>query len=75
MSRKRTDSPGFSHDTNQTRTLGVMMASSDWDQVKGISPFTQMASNPAKFDRCVRKVEAKGGVRNPYAVCNAALKG
>lgn len=24
---------------------------------------------PAKLDRCVRKVRAKGGVKNPYAVC------
>lgn len=30
---------------------------------------------PEKFDRCVRKVKAKGGARNPYAVCNAAMKG
>lgn len=29
---------------------------------------------PAKLDRCVRKVKAKGGVRNPHAVCNAALR-
>lgn len=29
---------------------------------------------PSKFDRCVRKVEKKGEVRNPYAVCRAALK-
>jgi hypothetical protein len=27
---------------------------------------------PAKFDRCVRKV--KGKVRNPFAVCQAAMK-
>ena len=28
---------------------------------------------PAKFDRCVRKVRAQGGVRNPFAVCRAQL--
>ncbi len=28
---------------------------------------------PAKFDRCVRKVKAKGKARNPYAVCNASI--
>ena len=28
--------------------------------------------NPAKFDRCVREVEAKGGDVNAYAVCTAA---
>lgn len=30
---------------------------------------------PAKFDRCVRKVQAKGKAKNAYAVCNAAMKG
>ena len=29
---------------------------------------------PAKLDRCVRKVRAKG-VKNPWAVCNAAGSG
>lgn len=24
---------------------------------------------PAKLERCVRKVKAKGTARNPYAVC------
>ena len=28
--------------------------------------------NPAKFDRCVREVKAKGGAYDPYAVCTAA---
>ncbi|MDH3913411.1 MAG: hypothetical protein OEU09_19195 [Rhodospirillales bacterium] len=28
---------------------------------------------PAKFDRCVKKVKAKGKVRNPYAVCRASM--
>jgi hypothetical protein len=28
--------------------------------------------NPAKFDRCVREVEARGGGVNAYAVCTAA---
>lgn len=28
---------------------------------------------PAVFDRCVRKVKAKGGVKNPYAVCRKQL--
>lgn len=30
---------------------------------------------PAKFDRCVRKVKSAGKVDNPYAICNASLKG
>ncbi len=29
---------------------------------------------PAKFDRCVADVKAKGTAVNPYAVCHAALK-
>ena len=29
---------------------------------------------PAAFERCVKKVKAKGGVKNPYAVCNARKK-
>jgi hypothetical protein len=29
--------------------------------------------NPARFDRCVQAVQAKGGAANAYAVCRAAL--
>lgn len=29
-------------------------------------------SNPSKFDRCVKKVKARGGAVNAYAVCTAA---
>ena len=28
---------------------------------------------PEKLDRCVAKVKAKGGVDNPWAVCNASI--
>lgn len=28
--------------------------------------------NPAKFDRCVKEVQARGGAANAYAVCTAA---
>lgn len=31
-------------------------------------------SNPAKFDRCVKEVQRKGGAGNAYAVCRSALK-
>lgn len=31
-----------------------------------------MRKNPAKFDRCVKKVKAKGGAANAYAVCTTA---
>jgi hypothetical protein len=29
---------------------------------------------PAKLDRCVRKVESQGTVRNPWTVCVAAIR-
>ncbi len=28
-----------------------------------------------KFKRCVKKVEKKGGVKSPHAVCRAAIYG
>ena len=28
---------------------------------------------PQVFDRCVKKVKAKGGAKNPYAICRASL--
>lgn len=28
---------------------------------------------PAKLDRCVKDVKAKGGADNPWAVCNASI--
>ena len=28
---------------------------------------------PAKLDRCVDDIKAKGGVDNPWAVCNASI--
>ena len=31
--------------------------------------------NPAKFERCVKDVRAKGGVGNAYAVCQASVMG
>jgi hypothetical protein len=30
---------------------------------------------PEKLERCVRKVKKKGGVKNEWAVCKAALSG
>jgi len=30
--------------------------------------------SPAKLDRCVKKVKAKGAKGNPWAICKAALK-
>jgi hypothetical protein len=31
-------------------------------------------SNPAKFDACVKDIQARGGVANAYAVCTASLR-
>lgn len=28
---------------------------------------------PAPYDRCVKKVTAKGGVGNPYATCRGSM--
>ena len=28
---------------------------------------------PAAYDRCVKKIKAKGKVRNAYAVCRASM--
>lgn len=28
---------------------------------------------PAAYDRCVRKVKAKGGAVNPYAICRSTM--
>lgn len=61
-------------DTNQTRKVSMFMARNDFDEFDKENPFTKMSSNPAKLDRCVKHVRAKGGVDNPWAVCNASLK-
>lgn len=73
-SKLSSGTPG-SEDINQTRRVGLPTRRSDFDRIEQINPFTRMSSNPAKFDRCVKQVKAKGGVDNPYAVCNASLKG
>lgn len=28
---------------------------------------------PSKFDRCVKAVKKRGGVKNPYAICMASV--
>lgn len=63
----------FSHDTDQTRIVSMFKESSDFDRIEEINPFTQMQSNPEKLHRCVNKVKAKGGVDDPWAVCQASL--
>lgn len=42
-------------------------------QVKrAIDSYIKGRSNPSKFDRCVKEVQARGGAANAYAVCTAA---
>lgn len=60
-------------DTNETREVGLMKLSSDFDRIEQIDPFCQMSHNPDKLHRCVSKVQAKGKVDNAWAVCNASL--
>lgn len=59
----------------QKREVGMPLIASDYDTIEEVNPFTQMESNPAKLHRCVKKVKAKGGAKNPWAVCNASIKG
>ena len=60
-------------DTNQSRVVGMFMDRSDLDRIE-MHPHLGLSSNPEKLDRCVKKVKAKGGARNAWAVCNASLK-
>lgn len=34
----------------------------------------QIAINPAKLERCVKKVAKKKGVKSAYAICKASMK-
>ena len=45
-------------------TLAAVKKHIDW--------YLKARGNPAKFDRCVKAVKAKGGAYDPYAVCTAA---
>lgn len=76
MANRELDLPHFlssrtaepSEAEGQTRSVGMIMQSSDYDAYTELNPFTQNASNPKKWHRCVNKVKRKGGA-NPYAVC------
>jgi len=39
---------------------------------RNIRRVRKLTNNPAKFDRCVKEVQEKGGAANAYAVCTAA---
>jgi len=56
-----------------SKSVGVVLKSSDFDRFDELNPFTQMASNPAgtRVHRCVQKLKGKKGI-NPYAVCQAS---
>ena len=60
--------------TNQQRTVGMFLRSSDLNTIDEIHPHLGLKSNPAKLHRCVKKVKARGGADNPWAVCNASIK-
>ena len=59
--------------TEQSRTVGMFLRSSDLDEMVE-HPHLGLKSNPAKLHRCVKKVKARGGADNPWAVCNASIK-
>ena len=75
MKTKRENSHEVSlrFDTNETREVGLMKRSSDFDRIEQMDPFCQMSHNPDKLHRCVSKVQSKGKVDNAWAVCNASL--
>ncbi len=50
-------------DCNQSRTVGMFLKSSDYDQFTEINPFTQMRSNPATSAKQARFME--GCEHNP----------
>lgn len=53
LNRLRQDSKA-----NQTRTVGLMKKSSDFDRIEQVNPFTKMASNPAKSEKQARFMRA-----------------
>ena len=69
MKQKSNNSLGqnLTFDTNESRTIGLMKMTSDFDRIEQIDPFCQMSHNPAK------KVQQKGNVDNARAMCNASL--
>jgi hypothetical protein len=63
----------YPEDTNQKRTVGMFLRSSDLDTIEE-HPHVGMASNPkgTRVHRLVQKLKGKKGIRNPYAVAQAA---
>jgi hypothetical protein len=60
-------------ETNQSRVVGMFMDSSDLDRIE-MHPHLGLSSNPkgTRVYRLVQKLKGKPGVRNPYAVAQAA---
>ena len=48
----------------------MFLKSSDYDRMTMV-PWLGFSSNPAKLERCVKKVKARGG-KNPWAICQAS---
>lgn len=57
----------------QSRTVGMFLQRNDYDRMVMV-PFLGFSSNPAKLDRCVKKVKAQGGAKNAWAVCKSSMK-
>lgn len=75
-SKKKSESGGFfSVPDEETLQRGFAKGLSLSDMLKSNPCLAAMRkSNPAKFDRCVKAVQTKGGAANAYAVCKSALK-
>jgi hypothetical protein len=71
---KRAESSGFlSIPDEETLQSGFKRGLSLSDMLKGNPALRALRKkNPAKFDRCVKEVQVRGGAANAYAVCTAA---
>ena len=47
----------------------MFLKRSDFDRMTMV-PWLGFSSNPAKLERCVKKVKARGG-KKPWAICQA----
>jgi len=63
---------GASKSEAKAAAASAARAGGDFDAVFRRALGSLAKANPAKFDRCVKAVQAKGGAGNAYAVCTAA---
>ena len=75
-SGKRT-APGASKMPDEAALQAGFKRGLTFNEILALNPALRKSrkANPAKFDRCVKEVQAKGGDVNAYAVCKSALKG